>query len=919
MIIFYLLNLICSVLILFVVGKKWISVILFVLVTSLAILIYFIQRGSKAVLNDPYNAVPVDASLIIESVNLPELFNEFTGGNGLFREISSVKELVQFNTKVRFLTDLINRKDCRALFENNKSLISFHVRKKGKVVPLFLMNVPSDFRMRHARTLIDSAAGANFGEMKFGKNRITMLPYGTVNERDTLYLALVSGLFSCTSSLDLLKSVIQQIDLKENVRSVPGFTRIMGASGKKEDKIFIIFPNFPKLIGPIFSDRSQELPGKFGQLAGSAEGDIFINENSVILSGYAETTDSAEYLYKFKESQSGHFDTYKVLPSSTVLFETLLIAGKKANVDTPATVSDSTLSLANELRPFIGEEITRAIIDIKDNSQKVNSLVVFELRNRDMAERIITQKIGSWAAENKLKDNEYIAYFQPDDQVKIAVYSTPFRMLASEYVKGFSSSTDDSLFTFYDNFMICGNSYATISRFLYDNILNKTLFNDQVYRDFETTLPSRACYYFYCVPSGIIDYMSDYFNDKVINILKSNIVSLKKIQAAGYQFIPSNGMIYNTLSVKFEDKVREEAGTEWETLLDTTACIKPFFFTNHITGAQEIFIQDYNNNAYLINAAGRVLWKVALKERIVGNVYMIDFYGNRKYQLLFSGKNNLHLLDRNGNYVERYPVKLRSPASAPPALFDYDNNSDYRILIPGEDRFVYAYDKSGNVVKGWKPFRTNGTIRSEVKFFRASGKDYLVASDDNTVYFLDRTGSIRLRVKEPVIRASHSEIRMNQGSDLALVFTDPDGTVQVVSFDGTVRKVLLRKFSADHSFDYFDVDGDGFGEYIFIDKGILYLYEHDKSEVFTRDFGSGVLAGPINFIFSASDRKIGVFDSRNKLIYLTDSKGNTMKGFPLRGESLFSIGKLSDNSGFHLIVGGSDGFLYNYKIDTGSR
>ena len=133
-------------------------------------------------------------------------------------------------------------------------------------------------------------------------------------------------------------------------------------------------------------------------------------------------------------------------------------------------------------------------------------------------------------------------------------------------------------------------------------------------------------------------------------------------------------MIYNSLSVSYKDEIREESTTEWETLLDTIAAIKPFFFTNHITGAKEIFIQDIKNNAYLINAAGRVLWKVPLKERIMGAVYMIDYYRNGKYQLLFSGKNNLHLLDRNGNYVERYPVRLRSPATNSLALFDYDNN-----------------------------------------------------------------------------------------------------------------------------------------------------------------------------------------------------------------------------------------------------
>jgi hypothetical protein len=44
-----------------------------------------------------------------------------------------------------------------------------------------------------------------------------------------------------------------------------------------------------------------------------------------------------------------------------------------------------------------------------------------------------------------------------------------------------------------------------------------------------------------------------------------------------------------------------------------------------------------------------------------------------------------------------------------------------------------------------------------------------------------------------------------------------------------------------------------------------------------------------------------------------------MEGFPLKGASMFSIGKLSDNGGWHLIVGGTDRFLYNYKLETASK
>ena len=458
--------------------------------------------------------------------------------------------------------------------------------------------------------------------------------------------------------------------------------------------------------------------------------------------------------------------------------------------------------------------------------------------------------------------------------------------------------------------------YVSVSRMLYDNMLNKTLANDLLYRDFESSLPSRSGYFFYCVPSRILEYLSGFLNEDIMVALKANRNFLSKIQAAGYQLSSSNDMIYNSLSVSFKEMEREESTTEWETLLDTLAAIKPFFFTNHITGAKEIFIQDLKNNSYLINAAGRVLWKVPLRERITGSVYMIDYYRNGKFQLLFSGKNQLHILDRNGNYVGRYPLRLRSPSTNSLALFDYDNNRNYRLFISGEDKLIYSYDITGSAVKGWKPFRTSGIVNAELSYFRVSGKDYLVATDESSVYFLDRTGNRRLNIREPVTRAKGSAMRLNAGSDPYVVCSSPDGTIQHIYFDGSVKKFSLKNFSVDHSFDFFDVDGDGFGEYIIIDKGILYLYDHDRSEIFTRDFESDATGGPISFIFSSSDRKIGVFDSNKKLIYLIEKNGETAKGFPLRGASMFSIGKLSDKSGWHLIVGGTDRFLYNYKLET---
>jgi hypothetical protein len=889
------------------VGKRVAIVLLVLLVSGLAMMGYFLHQGRKSLFTDPYKAISPGACIVIETLDLQSFMNSLTTGKGLFGEAGRIKELDSFNKKLKYITDQLNKTGFKKLLNDGAAVISFNPSTEGILKPLLSMAVPVEIRFRHIKEMLRSSGIKDVIESELNGRAVLAIPFAVNSLKDTAYISLISGLLICSSSRELIKEAVIQMSSENDVRKMPGFSKVLLASGKNEDKIFVIFANLQKLFKPILGKDERDLAKKIAKLAGTAGGDIYMSEDGLVLSGYTESVDSTEFLNRYKSLLPREFHTYKILPSSTVLFETSIIPAGIPGNKLSNPVSQEVIDLAVKFKEYAGEEITRAYIDLRGMPVADNTLIIYELSNRVQAEQLILNKLGT--------GNE-IFYFEPDDQIRIPVYKTPFKGLTEVLLPGFAPEFDESYIAFFDNFMITGNSSATISRLLYDNLLNKTLANDLIYRDFESTLPSRSGYFFYCVPSRITDYLAGFLNGDIINALKSNRNSLNKIQAAGYQLASSNGMIYNSLSVKFREEPREESTTEWETLLDTVAAIKPFFFTNHTTGAKEIFIQDMNNNVYLINAAGRVLWKVPMRERISGTVYMIDYFRNGKYQLLFSGRNYIHILDRNGNYVERYPVKLRSPATNSLAMFDYDNNLNYRLFVAGEDKMIYSYDKTGNVVKGWKPFRTSGNVTAEISYFKVSGKDYLVAADETSIYFLDRTGNKRVNLKEPVTKARGSAMKLNTGSDPSVLCSSSDGMVQQIYFDGSIKKFNLKKLSIDHSFDFFDIDGDGFGEYIFIDKGILYLYDHNKSEMFIREFGSGDLAGPINFIFSASDRKIGVFDGNKKLIYLINKKGETMNGFPLRGASMFSIGKLSDKSGWHLIVGGTDRFLYNYKIET---
>ncbi len=890
-------------------GKRVALFLILILLTGLLLLGYFLQQGRNHLITDPYLAVPAGACFIIETPDLQGFINSITSGKGILGEVGKIKELEDFNRSLKFLSDQVNKEGFKNIVNGSNAIISFHAQERGKLKGLLSMPIPHDVKMRHIKEILHQSGITSVNEINISRNTLLEVPYIVSNRMDTVYLTIDSGLLLCSTSSEMIQNIIQPGE-KKDIRSEPGFLRVLLASGKNEHKIFIVFANLHDVIKPIFGDNYKYLAEKISKLAGSGGGDIYFNEDGLSVSGYAESAGTTEFLYKYKSVEPGTFHTDRVLPASTVLFETLILPAFIPRKNADSLVTEEAYSLAKALKEYTGEEITSAYIDIKENPVSDNKIFIYELKNRIQAEQIFLEELGSEYPDSN------IILFQPDEQIRIPVYRTPFKGLISLLLPEFAGKADDSYVTFYDDFMITGSSYLTISRFLYDNLLNKTLENDMTYRDFEKTLPSRGVYYFYCVPGRVTAYWSEFLRDDINKALVLNKSSINKIQSAGLLFAPSNGMIYNSISLMFKEEARSESTSEWETLLDSYAATKPFFFTNHINGTKEIFVQDINNKIYLINSAGRVLWKVPLNERINGSVYMIDFYRNGKFQLLFAGKTNIHLIDRNGNYVERYPVRLRSPSTNCMSLFDYDKNGNFRLLIAGEDKLIYAYDKTGSIVKGWTPFKTSDIVRSEINYFRISGKDYLVATDDLSIYFLDRRGNRRLTLKESVKRAPGSSLRLVSGSEPSIVFTSPEGTVQHIYFNGSIKKINIKTFSDNHSFDFSDIDGDGVGEYIFLDKGILSVYDHNNTEIFTRDLGSPELGGPLNFIFSPSDNKVGVFDNKKNLIYLINKDGEVVNGFPLSGASMFSIGKLSEKSGWNLIVGGTDRFLYNYRIET---
>ena len=220
---------------------------------------------------------------------------------------------------------------------------------------------------------------------------------------------------------------------------------------------------------------------------------------------------------------------------------------------------------------------------------------------------------------------------------------------------------------------------------------------------------------------------------------------------------------------------------------DTTIISKPFLFKNHTTKGNEILFQTADNKLYLQNATGKTLWKTKLNEKIESEFFVIDAFKNGKFQMLFNTKNYLHLIDRNGNYVQGYPVKLPSSATNKLSVFDYENKNDQRLFIACADKKIYNYSIWGIKQDGFKPVHTVAEVILPIKYCKIGLSDYLITADrKGNIHAFSRKGDGRIDFKNKLIE---------NAEDIEIVAGNSIMNTQIIYYDKMGH--LLNKISLD--------------------------------------------------------------------------------------------------------------------------
>lgn len=899
-----------------------------VLAAALAVAAYLIRKEKQVVLIDPWEAVPADAFFIVETRDFPELLTSITDPAGLLPGLTGMNWASSLVKSASVIDSLTGGRDVRELISNSRVLISFHMAGQGRAVPLAVMSTGPLLTARKLVSLCEASGATVTDRRDLGGTRTFTLTYRRGAGQKAVYVALTAGIMAVTPSESLLTAALDNRSAGADIRQQQGFAPVISAAGKEADNIFILFRNLP---GFLKSFTDPEKIASLSSVAIAGGGDLTTAEEGLFISGFLTTAGTGAGADRLADVPPAECGVHEILPGNTLSYNTIMrrasLSGETAS--DPASINATDLALI--LSPFTGSEVTDAVIAAGDGIQTIR---LFRMTDPRSAEEVLRQRLTARYRSIGMRESHFVASARDDAGVEESIYRMPFTGVASMLAGSDRGRAEgDEWVAFSRSYMLFSGSPETLATVLRESGSENTLINDPEFREMEKTMPTKSSYLFYVSGSAIRSLVSGYLTPAAATALGN--AALAGIGGIGVSLTPSNEMIYTSLSVRYSDRGEQTTGSAaaagssitatsesdtsslkllWRVKLDAEPSIKPGFFTNHNTGATEIFIQDRNNNIYLISPSGKILWKAAIREKITGDIFMIDYYKNGKWQLLFAGHDYLHLIDRNGNYVDRYPVKLRSPASNTLALFDYENNKDYRLFIAGEDRRIYAYDRSGAPVRGWNLFTTRGRVTDPVHFFRVRGKDYLFVADDQAVYVLDRTGNIRVAHQEPLAKAHGSAARLTSGDEPAVIFSAPDGATIRLLFDGTFNRDTLSGISASHRSDFADIDGDDLTDRLYLDGSVLTALDGNGRRMWTYGAGSGKVDGPFILNTGSGERRTALYDTGNGMLHLLGRNGTSLSGFPRRSGPGFNIGRITNKSTWNLIVSEEGNYLCNYEM-----
>lgn len=449
--------------------------------------------------------------------------------------------------------------------------------------------------------------------------------------------------------------------------------------------------------------------------------------------------------------------------------------------------------------------------------------------------------------------------------------------------------------TILENAFVFAGDKETL-QLIISNFKNSATFNKTpIFETAMELLADESNILFMANSDGVAQLLIDDFSDDFIGGLKN--AELSKYSFAA-QMVADDGFYHTNLVIRRMEKENKTNTTSplFSIQLDAELATDPQFVINHRTGKKEIVVQDRENNLYLISTEGKVLWKKQLTGKVQGRIAQIDIYKNGRLQLAFTTDHQFLIVDRNGEEVRPFTKTYDGEILNPLGVFDYDGNKEYRFMVVQGQKLM-LYDNKGTIVKGFTYTTAEAPMLGTPKHIRSGKKDYLVfRQTTGDLKILDRLGKIRINVAQKVDFSDNEVVFY----DDMFGVTDIKGVLHQIDLDGKASATPLH-LSKDHGMAA-------------TTKTLVVMNENTleiKAKKVTLELG--LYSKPKIFLLN-NKIYVSVTDLQNQKVYMFDSNGDTIPGFPVFGNSSVDLADMDNDGKLELVAKDLDNSLIVYKI-----
>jgi len=709
-----------------------------ILVTALIVFGYLFLKKSKKPQSLVMDFIPADVELVIECDNLKQFTSKAISKNKVVEELKKNPAIAEFITLLSTIDSICKGSDCEYFLSENHSYFIYDSTSNG-AVGLFAFNLKSIKHSDAILTMLNKKIqSVNVIQSNQSKNEFLSI---TIKKNEpNLYVYNKNGLFLMSRSLNYLEDIIADKN-KPKLSSNNLFTVLQENEQSGSDfKIFIKNNQLKDFI------NQTELKQQITQDSTLwTYVDLNLTDNELKWNGFIDRQKSK--LMNALVNQTPVEPTLlNYCPVNTAYFYFLGLNNYSS--------FSQTFSVENQIEDFKKQRAELNKFTDADIITEWNSIGNGEFM---LAERHAEGMIGIVGISNKLKANAFIKQLSDSSfSLSETIIDSVYRIVNPNVFNVLSIglfNLNASFVFLQNNHLIFADQPDAISKYLNDLKTNGSINSDQNFITNKKTNLSDKCNYFY--------YQNLSSPNELKSIIKSSFAiefpallnNSSSFSDFGFQLSNYKNKIYVQASLNTGKVIQQVPeinvnNTIWELNLDTVSLNTPEIVINHKTQEKEIITSDENGNVYLIDANGNLLWKKTVSGKVISNFNQVDFHRNDKLQYLFNTEDEIHLLNRKGEYIEGFPVKLDEKATNPLSVFDYENDKNYRILIACKNNKIYNYNIEGKKQGGFEVVSTQTTVTNPITFKRVDGKDFLIATDvSGKIYCFDRKGRTRLSFK----------------------------------------------------------------------------------------------------------------------------------------------------------------------------